>query len=108
MDQRMTGPSHASIHWTARHGAAVVHGMVRDVWSLLGWERSALGLPVADVGFDHDTLEFGGCFEHGTITWSPAGGPDVVITAPATSDRDLDADECDRLGRVAADFAPRA
>ncbi len=96
-----------SVYWTARHGAAVVHGMVRDIWSLLGWERSALGLPVADVGFDPDRHEFSGCFEHGTITWSPAGGPDIAITASAAPPGELGADERDALGRLAADFAPR-
>ncbi|WP_448811117.1 LGFP repeat-containing protein [Agromyces bauzanensis] len=97
-----------SIYWTARHGAAVVHGMVRDIWALLGWERSALGLPVADVAFDRVTGEFSGCFEYGTVSWSPAGGPRIAVTAPAASDSAHDLDECDALERLAADFGPRA
>lgn len=100
-----------SIYWTARHGAAVVYGMVRDIWALLGWERSALGLPVADVTFDRATGEFSGCFEYGTISWSPAGGPRIAVTASAASgasDDALDLDECDDLDRLAADFGPRA
>ncbi|KRE21789.1 hypothetical protein ASG80_11875 [Agromyces sp. Soil535] len=74
----------ASIYWTTRHGAAIVHGMVRDIWALLGWERSPLGVPVADVVVDA-TGVMSGCFEHGTITWSPSGGPEIVVTAPAAS-----------------------
>lgn len=109
-----------SIYWTARHGAAVVHGMVRDIWALLGWEHSTLGLPVADVRYEPGTGEFSGCFEHGSIAWSPAGGPEVTVaasTADATGEAsgafeasagELDADDCDTLGRLAADFAPRA
>lgn len=103
-----------SVYWTARHGAAVVHGMTRDIWSLLGWERSVLGLPVADVVFEPDTHQFSGCFEHGTITWSPASGPDIVITAlPASSGStgevgELGADEREALCRLTADFAPCA
>jgi len=97
-----------SIYSTARHGTAVVHGMVRDIWALLGWERSALGLPVADVQYDRETGVFSGCFEHGTIAWSPAGGPEISITAPAASDDVFDPDECDSLGRLHAEFAPRA
>jgi LGFP repeat len=94
-----------SIYWTARHGAAVVHGMVRDIWALLGWERSALGLPVADVRHDPETGVFSGCFENGTIAWSPAGGPEISITAPAASGDVLESDECDSLGRLHGDFA---
>lgn len=96
-----------SIYWTARHGAAVVHGMVRDIWALLGWERSALGLPVADVRYEHGTGTFSGCFEHGTIAWSPAGGHNISIVAPAASVDPLNPAERDTLGRLHGDFAPR-
>jgi len=75
----------ASIYWTRRHGAAIVHGMVRDIWALLGWERSPLGIPVADVVVGA-TGVMSGCFERGTITWSPSSGPEVVVAAPAPSD----------------------
>ena len=107
---RTAGCSHfegGSIYWSARHGAAVVHGMVRDIWALLGWERSTLGLPVADVRYDRETGVFSGCFEHGTIEWSPAGGPVISVTAPAASDDLLDPAERDTLERLHADFAPR-
>jgi uncharacterized protein with LGFP repeats len=97
-----------SIYRTARHGTAVVHGMIRDIWALLGWERSALGVPVADVEYDPATGVFSGCFEHGRITWSPAGGPDISITACEASDHVPDLIERDALGRLHTDFAPLA
>ncbi|HZW40879.1 MAG TPA: hypothetical protein VFE99_01155 [Agromyces sp.] len=92
-----------SIYWSARHGAAIVHGMVRDIWALLGWERSTLGLPVGDVRYDRETGVLSGCFEHGTIAWSPAGGHEISITAPEDGS---DAAERETLGRLEADFAP--
>jgi uncharacterized protein with LGFP repeats len=68
-----------TIYWSPLHGTAVVHGMVRDIWEMLGSERSQLGLPVADVQFNADTGESGGCFEHGSIAWSPFGGPMITV-----------------------------
>jgi uncharacterized protein with LGFP repeats len=81
--------------------------MVRDIWALLGWERSALGLPVADVRVDRETGVSSGCFEHGTIAWSPAGGPEISIIASADCDV-LGPGDRDTLGRLQAGFAPRA
>jgi hypothetical protein len=95
-----------SIYWTARHGAAIVHGMVRDVWALLGWERSPLGVPVADVVVDPATGTMSGCFEHGSITWSAARGPEVTVDPGcAIDDGDVDRASLDRLQ---SGFAPRA
>lgn len=97
-----------SIYWSARHGAAIVHGMVRDIWALLGWERSSLGMPVGDVRYDRESGVLSGCFEHGTIAWSPAGGHEISVTAPAAS-ADLDASPGhEMLGRLHPGFGPRA
>ncbi len=85
-DGREGGYTHfegGSVYWTPRHGAAVVRGMVRDIWALLGWERSTLGAPVADVVLDSTTGVWSGCFEHGSITWSPAGGHEITVDAEA-------------------------
>lgn len=70
-----------SVYWTRRHGAAVVRGMVRDIWALLGWERSTLGAPISDVVLDRASGVWSGCFEHGSITWSPAGGHGITVHA---------------------------
>ena len=37
-----------SIYWTPHTGPFSVHGSVRDTWAEQGWERGALGYPVAD------------------------------------------------------------
>lgn len=38
-----------SIYWTADTGAHEVHGLIRDRWSALGWERNPqLGYPISD------------------------------------------------------------
>lgn len=94
-----------SVYWTARHGAAIVHGMVRDIWALLGWERSSLGVPVADVIVDPATGAMSGCFEHGTIAWSPSAGPEITVVDAADALGDADRDT---LGRLSSAFAPRA
>lgn len=94
-----------SVYWTARHGAAILHGMVRDIWALLGWERSNLGVPVADVIVDPATGAMSGCFEHGTIAWSPSGGPEITVAEAAAALGDVDRD---MLGRLNSAFAPQA
>lgn len=94
-----------SVYWTARHGAAIVHGMVRDIWALLGWERSALGVPVADVIVDSATGAMSGCFEHGSIAWSSSGGPEITVAEASDALGDVDRDT---LGRLSTAFAPHA
>lgn len=38
-----------SVYWTADTGAHEVHGLLRDRWSALGWERNPqLGYPISD------------------------------------------------------------
>ena len=94
-----------SVYWTARHGAAIVHGMVRDIWALLGWERSTLGVPVADVIVDPATGAMSGCFEHGSIAWSSSGGPEITVAEASDALGDVDRDT---LGRLSTAFAPHA
>ncbi|WP_164990434.1 LGFP repeat-containing protein [Agromyces albus] len=94
-----------SIYWTPLHGAAIVHGMVRDIWALLGWENSALGVPVSDVVVEVESGVHRAAFERGSIEWSPAGGPIVAVMAPAASDA-LEV-EYDGVGRLQTGFAPQ-
>src|SRR5215472_6191236 len=35
-----------SIYWTQETGAHEVHGMIREKWASMGWERSSLGYPI--------------------------------------------------------------
>ncbi|CAN5671818.1 hypothetical protein BH11PSE13_BH11PSE13_35540 [soil metagenome] len=38
-----------SIYWTSATGAHEIHGLIRDRWASLGWERNAqLGYPISD------------------------------------------------------------
>jgi hypothetical protein len=65
----------ASIFWTPRTGAHEVHGMIRQRWAELGWERSYLGYPTTDEirmgdAADHRYSNF----EHGSIMWTPQTG----------------------------------
>lgn len=94
-----------SIYWTPLHGAAIVHGMVRDIWALLGWENSALGVPVEDLVVDESGVHRG-VFEHGSIEWSPATGPIVSVIAVAAAD--TPEVEYDGVGRLQTGFAPQA
>lgn len=68
-----------SIYWSPATGAKVVRGGIRDKWASLGWERSFLGYPTSD---EICGLTGGGCYSHfqgGSIYWSPATGPKVVL-----------------------------
>jgi M6 family metalloprotease-like protein len=37
-----------SIYWTPQTGAHEVHGLIRERWKALGWEKSWLGYPTSD------------------------------------------------------------
>ncbi len=74
---------HGSIYWTPATGAHEVHGAIRELWSSLGWETSALGYPTSD---EHDTPhKFGRVsdFQHGSIYWDAHRGPYEVFPRPA-------------------------
>lgn len=67
-----------SIYWSPWTPAHEVHGVIRDKWRDLGWERSALGYPISD-----ELVVFGGAgrishFQHGSIYWSPTAGARVL------------------------------
>ena len=57
-----------SIYWTPATGAHEVHGLIRDRWAALGWERSRLGYPTTDeygVTFGRKNT-----FQRGEIFWN--------------------------------------
>ncbi len=59
-----------SIYWHPLTGAHEVHGLIRDKWAKLGWEKSFLGYPKSD-----ESPSGGGAkgrfnlFQGGAITW---------------------------------------
>jgi uncharacterized protein with LGFP repeats len=61
-----------SIYWRPDIGAHEVHGAIRDLWAELGWQAGRLGYPVSDEHGDNNKRA--SRFQHGTITWTPAGG----------------------------------
>ena len=69
-----------SMYWTPQTDALEVHGMIREKWASMGWERSVLGYPTsnefADGAFRRSN------FERGYIRWSPSTGAQVIRSVP--------------------------
>ena len=64
-----------SIYWTQATGAWSVHGLIRDKWASLGWERCAfLGYLLTDESACPDGVGRYNHFQHGSIYWTPATG----------------------------------
>lgn len=58
---------HGSIYWSPATGAHEVHGLIRQKWAKLGWEKSPLGYPKSD-----ETATIGGRysdFQGGVVLW---------------------------------------
>jgi len=56
-----------SIYWKSDIGPHEVHGVIRDQWAKLGWERGRLRYPISDEG-DHPGGRVSR-FQGGAITW---------------------------------------
>ena len=66
-----------SIYWTPETGAHEVHGLIRQRWAKLGWERSSLGYPISD---EKDMP--GGRVSHfqgGRIEWTKQKGAREIV-----------------------------
>ncbi|WP_127794382.1 LGFP repeat-containing protein [Agromyces sp. LHK192] len=68
-----------TIAWTSERGAACVHGMVRDIWVLLGGRSGRLGLPTTDVAYDEASGLHAAEFAGGRISWSAPAGPTIDL-----------------------------
>ncbi|MCR2793751.1 hypothetical protein NQ156_11815 [Microbacterium sp. zg.Y625] len=69
---------HGGIHWTAATGAHSTHGGIGSEWARTGYERGALGFPVAE---ETCGLAAGACsqqFQSGRIVWVPGIGSRVL------------------------------
>jgi hypothetical protein len=64
---------HGSIYWTPSAGAHEVHGMNRQVWASLGWERGWLGYPLTDETQLPDGSRVNN-FQGGSIRWTERTG----------------------------------
>lgn len=67
-----------SIYWTPATGAHEVHGLIKQKWAKLGWERSALGYPLSDETATPDGVGRYNRFEKGAIYWTPSTGAHAV------------------------------
>jgi hypothetical protein len=64
-----------SIYWTPSTGAWSIHGLIRDHWASMGWERSVLGYPVTDETGTPDGVGRYNHFQNdGSIYWTPSTG----------------------------------
>ncbi|RJQ85798.1 PQQ-dependent sugar dehydrogenase [Amycolatopsis panacis] len=64
----------ASIYWTPSTGAHSIHGLIRQKWAALGWERS-LGYPTTDESGTPDGVGRYNHFSGGhSIYFTPASG----------------------------------
>jgi uncharacterized protein with LGFP repeats len=70
---------HGSIYWTPQTGAFEVHGLIRELWASLGFERSNLRYPVSDeMDAPGGRLSR---FEGGEIRWTPTGGAQASFSS---------------------------
>lgn len=93
-----------SIYWSPATGAHEVHGLIRQKWAALGWERSFLGYPRTDETLGQDPKGEGrfNHFQHGSIYWHPVSGTFEVHGAILAKYRALGA-EASVLGYPATD-----
>ena len=73
-----------SIFWSGTTGAHWVNGHIRTLWADLGWERSLLRYPVADLSRTPSGNGYLTRFQGGTIYWSSATGAHYLTGATLT------------------------
>jgi len=67
-----------SIYWHPAIGAYEVHGMIRNKWESLGWEKSHLGYPLSDEMTMEDGVGRYSAFQGGRIYYHPDHGTHFV------------------------------
>ncbi|HEX6012960.1 MAG TPA: hypothetical protein VFY87_14405 [Geminicoccaceae bacterium] len=67
-----------SIYWTPGTGAHDVHGLIRERWAGLGWERGFLGYPLTDETATPDGVGRYNHFQGGSIYWTADTGAHEV------------------------------
>lgn len=65
---------HGSIYWRPCIGAYEVHGLIRNRWAELGWERGSLGYPKSDELTAPDGIGRYSLFQGGAIYYHPEIG----------------------------------
>lgn len=69
-----------SIYYYPCLGPFEVHGLIRDRWAQLGWERSPLGYPKSDETSLPDGQGRYSLFQHGAIYWHPSDNKTYVVS----------------------------
>lgn len=93
-----------TVYWSPQTGARAVRGAIRDKYAALNYERSPLGLPIAD-----ETKLAGGAFQRfqgGTVYWSPTTPASVIGIGPILAEWGRQGYEGGRLGYPVADATP--
>ena len=79
-----------SIYWSPTTGAHEVHGLIRNRWAELGWEKSWLGYPMTDEINMYDGEGRVTKFEGGELIWrkatnavSDVRSTDLVVDLPS-------------------------
>jgi uncharacterized protein with LGFP repeats len=67
-----------SIYWSKKSGAHEVHGLIRDKWASLGFEKGFLGYPLSDETITPDKEGRFNLFQGGAIYWSQKSGAHEV------------------------------
>ena len=67
---------HGSIYWSPATHAHEVHGLIRDKWAKLGWEKSPLGYPTSDETASPSGKGRYSAFQGGAILWQ-TGAPEA-------------------------------
>jgi hypothetical protein len=73
-DGRYSHFENGAIYWSPATGAHEVHGLIREKWANLGWERGYLGYPITDETTASDGVHRFNTFQYGALYWSPATG----------------------------------
>src|SRR5262249_60468077 len=82
-----------SIYWHPQAGAHEVHGLIRQFWSTLGWEKSYLGYPMTDEIGMFDGAGRLSKFQGGELIWrsatnkvSEVKSTDLLVDLPFAAD----------------------
>ncbi len=70
---------YGSIYWHPLTGANEVHGLIREKWARLGWEKSFLGYPKTDERSSPVAKGRYNQFQGGTILWFPPAKEAFVV-----------------------------
>ncbi len=75
---RYTHFQYGSIYWYPGAGAHEIHGLIRNKWASLNWEKGVLGYPISDELVCADGVGRYTIFQNGRIYYHPTYGTHYV------------------------------